>query len=202
MSSTQFLTQENARLRQENDDLNAQVRNYREFVRTLQALADAGHHFKDDSELMPFLRKTLSHALNLLDTSNGSLALLDFETKELVFMIVEGQLSEDLEGYRLPVSEGIMGWVVRNGKPVLVPDCRRDLRFSSTIDQAFSFTTQSLAAAPLIGDRRVYGVVELVNQPGDTPFNEDDIALLRLMCNTAGEALADMDRLRPRKQQS
>ena len=52
---------------------------------------------------------------------------------------------------------------------------------------------QSIAAAPLIGNGRVLGVVEVLNQPGDTPFTELDQALLTLLCRFAGEALANIE---------
>src|SRR5690606_15357430 len=103
--------------------------------------------------------------MKLLNAPDGTLALVDDETDELDFVIVNGALSEELTDHRIPKTEGIAGWVVRNAKPTLVRDVRLDQRFYTGVDDRFSFKTQSIAAAPLIGDGKVYGLVEVLNQP-------------------------------------
>lgn len=190
-----FIQKENARLKAENKALKEEVTALREFVSILDGLSTAAERFRSDAELLPFLRDVLLKALALMNAPDGSLAILDEESNELVFVIVIGALEEELTGYRFPANQGIFGWVVQNAKPTLVRDVRRDQRFSTTVDEAFTFSTQSIAAAPLIGGQRVYGAIEVLNQPGDEPFSDEDVALLRLLCKAAGEALADIDRL-------
>lgn len=202
LNANAFRQQEITRLKQENEDLRNEVNSLRQFVTSLNSLYSVTDNFKDDSELFPFLSTTLSHAMKLLNAPDGSLALLDDETNELVFMIVLGELGEQLTDHRIPATEGIAGWVVRNAKPALVRDVRLDPRFYSAIDDDFTFKTQSIAAAPLIGGRKVYGLIEVLNQPGNNPFSENDLALLNLLCRAAGEALALFDRLQPNASES
>jgi GAF domain-containing protein len=194
-SSNQYLHQENTRLKQENDQLNEAINSYKQFVSSLDSLAHASDTFKDDSELLPFLRTTLINAMVLLNAPDGSLALLDDENNELVFVIVIGKLSDKLTNHRIPSDEGIAGWVVQQNKPALVRDVHQDKRFFRGIDDTFTFQTLSIAAAPLVGDRKVYGLIEVLNQPGTEPFSQEDLALLKLLCRVAGEALADIDRM-------
>jgi transcriptional regulator with GAF, ATPase, and Fis domain len=191
------MRRENARLQAENEHLQEELRNLREFVAVLNDLTQTTRGITRDEELLPLLEKIFVKAMNLLNAPDGSLMILDDETDELVFVLVKGSLAANLSGYRIPAHEGIAGWVVDNGEPCLVRDVRRDPRFSNTIDDQFTFRTQSIAAAPLIGDRKVYGVLEALNQPGDEPFSDNDLALLGLLCRFAGEALADIDRLHP-----
>lgn len=188
-----FIQQENSRLMAENKDLQEEVQSLRDFVRMLEGLSTAADRFDDDEQLFPFLRSMMQMALKLLNAPDGSLALLDPATNELEFVIVTGTLEKELVGYRLSADEGIAGWVIKNRQPTLVKDVRLDMRFSNTIDDAFKFRTQSLAAAPLIGNQKVWGVVEVLNTPSDEPFTENNVALLKLLCRYAGEALADMD---------
>ena len=185
-----FLQSENARLKEENSSLKQEVSSLREFVHILDELGRS--KVKDDSELLPLLKRILTHALDLLNAPDGSLALLDDKTDKLVFVLVHGVLSTDLEGYRLPASQGIAGWVIQNAQPALVRDVRRDHRFFADVDDKFKFRTQSVAAAPLIGNGKILGVIEALNQPGDAPFSDLDMSLLNLMCRFAGEALADI----------
>jgi len=193
MNPTQAIQSENARLKTENGQLREELRNLREFVETLNDLNDRPV-ITDDSAIMSELRHIFIKALKLLDAPDGSLALLDEDTNELVFVLVSGSLEDELTGFRIPSDEGIAGWVVKNGKSCLVRDARRDPRFYDQVDEAFSFTTQSIAAAPLMGDGKLIGLVEVLNQPGDAPFSDTDVALLGLLCRVAGEHLANIQR--------
>ncbi|MBC7869213.1 MAG: GAF domain-containing protein [Chitinophagaceae bacterium] len=184
-----------ARLKSENDQLKQDLQQMREFVEILHEL-NTKPPVQSDAELLPMLRGIFLKMLSLINAPDGSLALLDEETNELVFVLVHGTLAADLSGFRFPAGDGIAGWVVKNAQPALVRDVRRDHRFSALIDDAFKFRTQSIAAAPLIGDLKVYGIIEALNQPGDEPFSETDLAFLGLLCRAAGERLADIERSR------
>lgn len=197
MNPMAVMRRENARLQIENERLQDELHDLREFVQILNHLTRTTKLITSDAELLPLLEQIFLKALNLLNAPDGSLMLLDEDTNELVFMLVKGSLAANLRGYRIPLGEGVAGWVVRNAEPTLVRDVRRDPRFSETIDEQFTFRTQSIAAAPLIGDRRVYGLIEALNQPGDEPFSDADLALLGLLCRFAGEALADIERMNP-----
>lgn len=194
-----IMRRENARLQAENEHLHEELRDLREFVHILNDLAVSAKNLSSDEELLPLLESIFMKALNLVNAPDGSLMLLDDETNELVFVVVKGSLASNLIGYRISATEGIAGWVIQNAEPALVRDVRRDPRFSQNIDEQFTFRTQSIAAAPLIGDRKVYGVLETLNQPGDEPFSDSDLALLGLLCRFAGEALADIERMHPEK---
>lgn len=191
------LQRENARLQDENQALHEELHELREFVEILNNLAVSAQGISTNEALLPLLKDVFIRSLKLLNAPEGSLLLLDDETHELKFVLVQGVIAEGLLGYRIPADEGIAGWVIQNAKPALVRDVRRDWRFSDTIDDAFKFRTQSLVAAPLIGNGRVLGVLEALNQPTDEPFSEMDLTLLALACRFAGEVLANTERAIP-----
>lgn len=199
MSTRPFdiVQRENARLQDENRKLQEELGELRTFVEMLNVVATRAQEIRSDEELMPLLHEIFTRALNLLNAPEGSLLLLDDETHELKFMLVQGSVAERLLGYRIPADEGIAGWVIQNVQATLVRDARRDWRFSDTIDENFRFRTQSIAAAPLIGEGRVFGVVEALNQPNDEPFSDMDLTLLSLACRFAGEMLANIERMQP-----
>ncbi len=191
------LQRENARLQAENEALTAELRQLREFVDILVEVAAAEEALTADSTLLPALQRMFDRLLDLLRAPEGSLLLLDEDAGELQFVLVRGSLAEHLRGYRIPANEGIAGWVISHAAPALVRDVRRDARFSETIDDAFKFRTQSIAAAPLVGGGRVLGVLEALNQPVDEPFSDMDVTLLGLACRFAGEALVNAERAQP-----
>jgi GAF domain-containing protein len=191
------MRQEIARLKTENEQLHDQVHRYREFIAALLELEQASSRVRHDDELFRLLHRILTDALVIVDSSDGSLALLDDESAELKFVIVCGQVAPELKGYRMPSDEGIAGWVVTHQQPVRVANARTDERFSQRVDQRTGFHTRSILAAPLLGDERVFGVVEVINKQGDEPFDELDEALIGLFCRYAGEALSALDRALP-----
>jgi GAF domain-containing protein len=182
-------------LQEENRQLVEELNELRAFVEMLNALTVRAQDIRSDEELMPLLQEIFTRALKLLNAPEGSLLLLDDETHELKFVLVQGTVAERLRDYRIPADEGIAGWVIQNVKPTLVRDVRRDWRFSENIDESFRFRTQSIAAAPLVGEGRVFGVLEALNQPNDEPFSEMDLTLLSLACRFAGEMLANLERM-------
>lgn len=195
MSTANLLQRENIRLQDENRALKNEVTSLRDFVRAVSDLYESANHFQDDSQLYPMLNRVFKQAMHLCNAPDGSLSLLDDETNELVFIIVQGKLSEQMLNYRMPSTEGIVGWVMQHHEPALVRNVKTDPRFSSRTDQTFMFNTQSILAVPLLGEGKIFGVVELLNQPGDTPFSEADLALITLLCRAAGQILAFVDRL-------
>jgi GAF domain-containing protein len=197
MNPVAVVQRENARLQAENERLQEELKSLREFVQVLNDLSEQAKAATSDDALMPMLETTFAKALGILNAPDGSLMLLDEDTQELVFILVRGALAGDLKGYRVAAGDGIAGWVINHRQATLVRDVRRDPRFSEAVDAAFKFRTQSIAAAPLLGDGKVYGLIEALNQPGDEPFSDSDLALLSLLCRFAGELLADVERRQP-----
>lgn len=189
---THMLQAEINRLRDENEALRGELYDLMQFVQALQSLADAEESFHTHEDLLRLLSAIVQQTLDLLSAPDGSLSLLDPDSGELEFVIVHGG-ARDLVGTRLQPGEGIAGWVAQHGKPVTLRDVRTDPRFSDRIDQLTRTQTKSIAAAPLMGNGRVLGVVEVLNQPSDEPFSGLDQALLTLFCRFAGEALANIE---------
>jgi len=194
IQSHQLLAAEIAQLKAENQQLRDQMHRYREFIAALLELDEVAGRVHSDEELFRLLSRILTDALTIVESRDGSLALLDDETAELKFVIVYGEVAARLTGYRMPSNEGIAGWVVANQKPVRIENARLDERFWPRVDQTTGFLTRSVLAAPLTGGDRVLGVVEVINKRGEAPFDELDQALVTLFCRFAGEALSALDR--------
>lgn len=197
VNTVAVLQRENARLQAANEELDAENQKLRAFLNILNTLAIRAPGIVSNADLLPVLDETFNAALDLLDAPSGSVLLLDDETGELQFVLVRGPVGADLVGYRIPGDAGIAGWVLRHKQAALVRDVRRDARFSSLVDESFQFHTQSIAAAPLMGNGQILGVIEALNQASDEPFSETDLNMLRLICFMAGEILINIERIEP-----
>jgi len=183
------LHQENARLRDENHSLQIELYRLQQAVRALTSLEYSLDGIGPESNVFTLINGLLSAALEAVDSEDGSLQLLDEENDQLVFVEVRGDSREKLRGYRMPVMQGVSGWVVRNRKPELVPDVRQEPRFSPQVDQNTGFRTTSLICVPLIHGERCLGAIEVVNTRSGKPFSPKDLDILLLVARLASLAL-------------
>ena len=184
-----LLQRENIDLKEENERLQVEVLALREYLQGLRALQQEAQAIASAQELESFLSKILYTALKAMDAANGSLLLVDDNTDELVFALVKGTIQSELRGYRIPKTAGVAGWVATHAEPLLVGRARLDDRFYSRIDETFGFETTSLVCAPLLGQDKVIGVIEVLNKFSQEAFNEVDLDLLTILAHIAAEAI-------------
>ena len=181
------------RLRARNEQIRSEVDRLRRFVDSLQGLVRVMDTPQGDEAVMAALSTTLAQALETVDAVCGSLLVLDEDSAELVFVLVEGEVpAGQLAWHRIPCDAGLAGWVMAHREAIIANDARADDRFYPEVDEALGFVTESLLAVPVIGQDRVLGVLEVVNKREHGMFDEDDQTLLVLMSRFAGELLHRM----------
>ena len=136
-----------------------------------------------DTLLADYLRVILS----LTRTSAGSILLCN--GGDLVFRASRGPGARGLVGKRMPVDEGIAGYVIKSGRTYLSSDVTRDKRWSSRISAELHFSTKNILASPLRVNDEVIGVVEVINKAGGGPFCKDDKEMLESL---AGQLALDV----------
>jgi PAS domain S-box-containing protein len=155
----------------------------------LQALNKAAQAISSDLSLHQTLQHILQSAVSVVQAQGASLFLVNREKPdELIVVAAVGMGSEVLEGLRVPIGEGVAGWVAREAQSQLVTDIQSDPRFYDQIDQKTGMDTQSLVAVPLITANRVIGVLEAVNR-NEGPFDNDDVRMLESMAGTAAVSI-------------
>jgi sigma-B regulation protein RsbU (phosphoserine phosphatase) len=109
------------------------------------------------------------------------------EGHELVFKVAIGYKADEVKPFRVPLGQGIAGWVAKHARGTIANDVRRDTRFYEGVDKGSGFVTQSLMAAPLMVNERVIGIVEVTNKEGG--FSDDDLNLLMTIAPLAAMAI-------------
>jgi GAF domain-containing protein len=184
-----MLQLEVTRLKDENRELRSEQTVLHSSIRAMSALLDLMQGLTPKTDVLALLGDLLTSVLSVVAASDGSLMLVDDETKELVFAVVHGQAKDRLTGYRLSHGSGIAGWVASHRQPQIVQDVRRDARFSPLVDETFDFQTRSLVALPLVDGDRVLGVIEALNKMSDRAFTQVDFDLLRVVAQLAATVL-------------
>jgi len=109
-------------------------------------------------------RQAIAAATVLLGAEAGSLFLLDEERGEVFFEVALGEKGEAVQAVRLQQGEGIAGWVIEHGTPLMVPDVHKDSRFCRLVDEQSKFVTHNLLCVPVICRGRTIGALEAVNK--------------------------------------
>ena len=147
-------------------------------VNQMEVFHQVGQALVSIFDLNKLLSDTMQLAVNLIDAGAASIMLIDEEKEELVFEVSHGSRAKMLRQQRIPLDEGIAGWVAQTGQPVIANNARTDTRFSHRVDVRTGFLTQSIAAVPLKIKGRIIGVLEVLNKYADVGFTQEDIRLM------------------------
>jgi GAF domain-containing protein len=188
-NTVRFLQEENQRLQQQVAELQESNSYLRECLKSIRGLQWAVEKLGTQVELQGLLDRIMYEALRMVDAEDGSLSLVDEESRELVWVVVRGELQEKLQGYRMSLDRGVGGWVATHQEPVVVNDISQDDRFSPEVDRMFHFRTQSLTCVPLVSRGKVLGVIEVVNKFSGRPFDDRDVEMLIMLAPIAATAI-------------
>ncbi|HKA56388.1 MAG TPA: sigma-54-dependent Fis family transcriptional regulator [Candidatus Binatia bacterium] len=133
------------------------------------------------------LRVLLESATRLFAVEACSIGLIDVAKQQLAFVFAVG--GAKVEEFRIPLEQGIGGWVARTGQGAISNDVARDSRWFRGVDQQTGFQTQSILCVPLKQHDEIIGVVEAINTTNPEGFTPADLQLLMAFGGLAATAL-------------
>lgn len=141
----------------------------------LLALGDVIRKEVSADELLQHVVRVMAERLG---ADRGTIFVLDRGGEELVS--VAGDLPEIPE-IRVPVGQGVAGYVARTGKVVNIPHCVEDTHFWPEVDAQTGYKTRTMLAGPLVDEAgALVGVVQFLNKGGAGGphgiFDDDDVA--------------------------
>jgi diguanylate cyclase (GGDEF)-like protein len=117
-----------------------------------------------------------------------SMLMVDDKTGELYYAIAVGENAESLRGLRVPMGEGVAGWVAATGNPLVVPDVALDPHWSAFSSKHPDLKIKSIACVPVRSGNKTLGVIQLLNSKLDL-LSEYSISFLRILCDYAAIAI-------------
>jgi len=147
----------------------------------------------ESAELMPAI---LDVARRVMHVEAASLFLVDSDGNldlAIASNVTNGQSGPPPMKITVPRGRGIAGWVLENGKSLLVPDAYADPRFFREADKRTGFRTRSILCVPLVRKGKEIGVLQVLNPIKREAFDEPDLAAFEAYGNLAATAI---DKLR------
>jgi len=157
-----------------------------ELERRQMLLARFGRRIATETHIDSLLTIIAEEVRHILSADRCSVFVVDIEKSELWTKVALGVGEKIL---RIPIGQGIAGFVARTGSAVNIRDAYRDTRFTQDFDKITGYQTKSVLAVPL-KDRegKPLGVFEVLNK-SKGPFNEEDEGFLRILATIAATAI-------------
>jgi diguanylate cyclase (GGDEF)-like protein len=153
----------------------------------LAVFIDLGKTLTSSLDIKEVLRVMMSKVSELLRPKTWSLLLLDEGTGELAYEVVVGY-PRGHASKRIPLGEGIEGWVAREGRPLLVNGTKELARLAIT-PRARVRDPFSVLCVPLRSKGKTLGVIEVTDRTGKRAFRPEDLTILGTLADYAAIAI-------------
>jgi signal transduction histidine kinase len=141
-------------------------------------------------DLDELLDRLLRRAMDVVGARAGSILLRERATEDLYFRSTAGEASAVIKRLRIPMGDGIVGWVAAQRTPVIVNDPTNDPRHYKEIAESVGYRPRNLLCAPLVSEQEVLGAIELLDKNDPRRgFDEGDLKLLVLIAGQASKAI-------------
>jgi signal transduction histidine kinase/putative methionine-R-sulfoxide reductase with GAF domain len=176
------LIQKNKQLSDTTDQLERRVRDLSLLFELERATARATK--LDDLVLAALERVTLA-----CEARAGALLLSAEDSGDLVAHIFDREHPGELMRTGLKAGEGFLGHALASGEEIVIADAPADGRFNPRVEGRLPFPVATVLAAPLDAEGAPVGALSLFNPSGSRPFDDDDVAILRLVAANISTAV-------------
>jgi GAF domain-containing protein len=136
-----------------------------------------------DLELL--LNRIVEASVYLCHADEGMLYLIDERSGELYMTAAQGVGEKVAHGFRLRVSDSLVGQVIRTGKPAIVASQGSDTKLKLKT----GYLVHSLVNIPLRVKDKMIGVLSVANRVTARSFTRTDVTRLNALANYAAIAI-------------
>jgi diguanylate cyclase (GGDEF)-like protein len=154
----------------------------------LRVFHDVARALTSSLELEEILGAIMDKMAQFFGPEKWSMLMVDDKAGELYYAIAVGENAESLRGLRVPMGEGVAGWVASTGNPLVVPDVALDPHWSAFASKHPDLKIKSIACVPVRSGNKTLGVIQLLNSKLDL-LSEYSISFLRILCDYAAIAI-------------
>ena len=163
-----------------------------EYQRKLNSITGRIHSARDTNSILLNLQGEI---LSLFDADRITIYVVDGKKKQIVSRLKTG---DEVNEIRVPIDDkSIAGYCAMRGRAVNVLDVYDDdelkgisppIRFDRSWDQRTGYKTRQVIAAPIIYDKYLLGVIQLINKKDGNRFSEEDQSSVQDIAKVLGIA--------------
>lgn len=156
-------------------------------VAQLALLRDIGGQIISVADLNTVLDRAVHLVARTFGYDHVAVAMVDEERGEVVIGARAGTYRDLLPpGHRLPISQGMVGWVARNGRALLANDVEKEPRYVNCYPDRIP--TRSELAVPIRVGGRVVGVLDVQSRRPNA-FSDGDMLVLETVADQIAVAI-------------
>ncbi|MCP4360859.1 MAG: GAF domain-containing sensor histidine kinase [Chloroflexi bacterium] len=154
----------------------------------LKRLLEISARLSSTLRLSELLDLVMDVSTELTNTEVASILLVDRKSGQLYFVAsTSGSVPTNIA---VPLDDSIAGWVVRNGRSVVIDDVKGDDRHYN-IDKDLAFDTRSMLAVPLVTRQGIIGALEVMNKRKREPYTMQDVSLMEALASQSAVAIVN-----------
>ena len=186
----------------DSDTTSSDVQNLKSEVEYRTRLQEIGNKLNSATNLDVILIDLHDEILSLFDAQRMTVYVVDGVKRELVSRFKSG---DEVEEIRIPVSPAsIAGYAAFKQKSVNIENVYdgdavsavdKSLEFDGSWDLKTGFKTKQVMAHPIIFQKYLLGVIQLINHKQDIPFSDMDEHSLEALAKVFGIALYNQKRI-------
>lgn len=169
------------------------------FQKRLNAIVHKIHAANDTNEILLNLQDEL---LSLLDADRITVYAVDAPRKQIVSRFKTGK---EVTEIRVPIGvDSIAGYCAAQGRMVNVADAYDEkelaaisppMHFDRSWDRKTGYRTKQVLVVPILHERHLLGVVQLINKHHGERFTEEDERMVRTIAEVLGIAFLKNERI-------
>ena len=154
--------------------------------RQLATWGELSHALIANFDLPCLLDLIVATAIEVTQAEKASVMLLNEERTELHIAAARGLSEEVIKATRIPIGEGIAGWVAQKGEPLLLTRTNPEGRLQERLRRE---EISSAISVPLRVESVVVGSLNVSESHRQQEFNQEDLRALYVFANQAALAL-------------
>ena len=153
----------------------------------IQTFHEVARALTSSVDLDGILNQIMQQMRRFFNPLAWSLLVLDEAKRQLYYGVISGGQPEKLLRKRIPLGEGIPGWVALHGEPMILASIPEEQEFAHEIPEG-SPRVESIICLPLRVRNHTYGVLQLVNCHPESMLKHE-IFFLHALCDYAAIAI-------------
>jgi GAF domain-containing protein len=156
-------------------------------TRRMEALAGLARTISEESYLDRILQAISEMVAETLESPVCSIMLVDEDRRELVISAARCSSPDYLHKMPLKIEDSLIGRVVREGRPVMVPNVVEEKQYRYP-ELARKTGLASLLSVPLLTREKVIGTINIYTRD-QRQFTEDEIGFVKVVAGQAAIAI-------------
>lgn len=170
------------------DEVLAEKGRLQRIIDELQILNDFSLAVSSTMDVDKIMAQIINKSISIIGVMQGTIMLIDKQSKNS-FRTMIRSVDEECGGRLYKLGSHIMGWMIKNRKPLLINDMVKDERFKGLeIEKQGIY---NLLSVPMILRNELVGSINLFNKKKQTPFTDHDQRIMSIVATQVASFLVN-----------